>query len=799
MRHASILVILSVVVCCSWAQNPKTYKTILYDHFTAKGEYIIPAPEGWHAAFIGIRNNTKQQLASIDFYNDSLISYAQTGIPRITILDAVACADSTGTQALYFLASDRASYSLLRLDMNRSIARVATIDPGENQLTPQRTALEFIGAVAPHDSIRVPSFVFLAHLNDEPFRYVIATCNVYGNTLWQYALGAGAVHPFLATTESDTSGVPKIIFSTDAAPHETNDTLRFSAQKSVACALSLGGTLAWTCLLGERGTSSWCTMATIGTRRLLACAAMHTDGGELFLLDPHNGVTEYFRHTEGSILPRTLNVTNNTVTIAEQPDTLVQFDSSLKETSVSILPPVVDSTSTMIDLPGDEGHHLLFSLTRSVILSEDYDMIGILPEGMIYSRTGIARFSGVHLRNSILFCAEDANGSSLRTEAPNRTWWWYKYRTAGGIALGVALFFALVLFVARRFYFYRTYYNQLVRSSTSTGIIALNRQQRVIHINNAARDLLNIARYIPLQRHLTEYLPSAAFADIIAITRECMQTRRPHEKIIALQENTQSRTLLSRARPTVSRGGILAGCILQIEDITRTIDRERLLNWASVAHHIAHEMKTPIGTVLLNAQHLQKTEEEIPDKSRKYLQRIVLQTDRLSAILQTFLRIARFNAMNFSTVNIENLVRSLAAEYADLVPPNITVKYAPTDIDATIDVDNEQLTTALRNIIDNAVNAINPRPGTITISLDGRSSPAGDFIIIIIRDDGKGMSDTCKARLFEPFYTETTGGSGIGMMIVKRIIDEHKGFIEIDSEEGKGTEIRILLPRAAAD
>ncbi|HZV13028.1 MAG TPA: ATP-binding protein, partial [Candidatus Kapabacteria bacterium] len=515
--------------------------------------------------------------------------------------------------------------------------------------------------------------------------------------------------------------------------------------------------------------------------------------------DPHNGVTEHFKHVASHIIPRTLCTYEGELTIAEPSDTLVQFDSTMKEISSSVIIPVVDSTSAMVELPGDEGHHLLFSQTQSVILSDDFGVIGITPGGMLYDRTGFARFSGTPLRHSILFCAETETGASLRTEAPNRTWWWFRYRTAGGIVAGAILLFVIIFIATKRYFFYRTYYNQLVRSSTSTGIIALNRQQRVIHINNAARELLNIAPYIPLQRHLTDYIPNIVYTDIVTITRECMQTRKPHEKIIALQEGAQSRTFLCRARPTISRGGILAGCILQIEDITRTIDRERLINWASVAHHIAHEMKTPIGTVLLNAQHLQKTEEEIPDKSRKYLQRIILQTDRLSSILQTFLRIARFNAMNFSTLNIANLVQSLAAEYSDLVPPNITVKYLPSNIDAVTNVDSEQLITALRNIIDNAVNAINPGTGTITISLADRSSSAGDFIVVIIRDDGKGMSETCKARLFEPFYTETPGGSGIGMMIVKRIVDEHKGFIEIESEEGKGTEIRILLPRNPAE
>ncbi|HZV13616.1 MAG TPA: hypothetical protein VFA55_10410, partial [Candidatus Kapabacteria bacterium] len=272
MRYTAIVIVIFALSFSTRAQTPKEYRTILFDHLTAQGEHLVPAPAGWNAAFIGVRNNTRQQLATIDFYNDSLVVYAQTGIPRIVILDAVACTDSTGAPALFLLADENASFSLFRVDANRSITRVATIAPGDNQLIPKRTSLEFIGALAPHDSVRAPSFVFLAHLNDEPFRYVIALYDCNGSAAWQYAIGAGAVHPFLATIEGDISHLPRIIFSTDAAPHETADTLRFSAQKSVAGALTLNGTLAWTCLLGERGASSWCTMANIGGRSMLACA-----------------------------------------------------------------------------------------------------------------------------------------------------------------------------------------------------------------------------------------------------------------------------------------------------------------------------------------------------------------------------------------------------------------------------------------------------------------------------------------------------------------------------------------------
>jgi len=791
MRCACILFTIITFVRCASAQNPEEYKTTIYDRIVSQSEYFIPAPPGWDAAVIGLRNDQEHQLATINFYNDSLFAFAQTGIPQISITDAVACPDSANTQSLYLLANDSRAFYLYHVASNHGVTRIATLGTDSNGLAPKRCSLEFIGAAISRDSTNTPVFYFLIHFHETPFVHKFAAFTTRGDFIWQYPIGGKAIHAFLEMPR-DTAIAPHILFSTDAAQFEAADTLRLTAKKACAGALSLKGMLQWTSQLGERGTSTWLIMES----GVLACAVSHNDDGALILLDPHNGTTIHFKRIASHILPRTLSAVKQCFALAELPSTIVQYDSTLKDTLQSIMTFPLDSSSAAITIPSRiENHYLLFSPSQTAMLSDEMQLIGVTFHGMTYEHSGICRFTGALLSDGRTFCAETYRGGALRAEAPNTLWWWFRYRIDAGIAV-LAILIALVIFFAwERFRFYRIFYNQLVRSNASTGIIALNRQQRVIHLNKAARELLHIAPYIPMQRHITEYIANAVYTDVAAAIRECMQTRRVFEKIITIHEGAQTKTFLNRVRPTVTRGGILQGCMIQLEDISRTIERERLMNWASVAHHIAHEMKTPIGTVLLNAQHVQKNEEEIPVKTRKYLHRIITQSERLSGILQTFLRIARFNEMNFSTENVAMLVQSLAAEYAELVPQGITIRYNTPHYDLQALIDPEQLTTALRNIIDNGANAIKPNNGTITITDGSRSSETGNFIVISIRDDGKGMSETCKARLFEPFYTETPGGSGIGMMIVKRIIDEHKGFIELDSEEGKGTEIRIILPQ----
>ncbi len=804
MMHKAALLLLCVIATGVFAQTPEELPTIVRNALSMPGEYVIPAPAGWGASCVGLRNTPAQQLATIDYFNDSLKSFAQTGIPQITLYDAVFASEPKqgSSNALYVLAGYHGAFCLYRAEGARAIVKIAPLDPGEYGLSPELCSMQFIGA-AGRDSTGAQVLIMVAQFHDAPLRHVIAAYTANGESQWQFALGGSAVHAFLvqmAPSSRSEKYSTRVFFSTDASPSESADTLSINANKSYAAAISEGGKLLWTTILGGAGTTSWC----IVTHGSLVCAASREGNDELFELSIASGITTHFRRITENVIPRTLCAIGSDsevfqIALAEMPSIITVYDSTLRETEHTVLASPLDSTSALVAIRNnDEQSFMLFTPQATRVYSAGFHLSGIATEGMEYTRSGVFRFSGTAVGNGVYYCAQTAAGGYIRALVPNPWWWWYRYRIIFAIvvfwlAIGVGAY-AMI----KKYRFYRTYYNQLVRSSATTGVIALNRQQRTLYMNNAARDLLHIAPYLPLNRHITEYLPQSVYSDLGDAIRDCLLMRRGSERIFTMQDGAQSKTFLNRVRPTISRGGALQGCIVQVEDITHTMERERLLNWASVAHHIAHEMKTPIGTVMLNAQHLQKSEEELPLNLRKYLLRITTQSERLSAILQTFLRIARFNAMNLIPMPIAPLVQRLAADYTEMLPASITIRTAIYEPDSRVALDAEQLMTALRNILDNAVNAIKPDEGAITLSVSSRTSAAGRFIVIAIRDSGKGMSESCRARVFEPFYTETPGGSGIGMMIVKRIIEEHHGSVEIDSEPGKGTEVRVLLPEEPA-
>jgi signal transduction histidine kinase len=138
------------------------------------------------------------------------------------------------------------------------------------------------------------------------------------------------------------------------------------------------------------------------------------------------------------------------------------------------------------------------------------------------------------------------------------------------------------------------------------------------------------------------------------------------------------------------------------------------------------------------------------------------------------------------------MLSSLAHDYQDILPRSVELRLIIEGERFRALVDVGQLTVALRNLIDNAWQAIGSREGgVVTIAV----KETAEEIRIIVQDNGRGMSQQTLAKLFQPFYTEREGGSGIGTVIVKRVIEGHGGTVNVESAQGRGTQFILTLPR----
>ncbi|UCH33399.1 MAG: 4Fe-4S dicluster domain-containing protein [Armatimonadota bacterium] len=238
----------------------------------------------------------------------------------------------------------------------------------------------------------------------------------------------------------------------------------------------------------------------------------------------------------------------------------------------------------------------------------------------------------------------------------------------------------------------------------------------------------------------------------------------------------------------------LADSKVQIEKAqSLLIQSERLASMGQLAAAVAHELNNPLGTVLIYAHTLLR-ELQTGDPRRDDVQMIAAESERCRKIVRGLLDFARKRSRQADAVDIgavlENVI-GIVQKHAVFSRVNIDLRVAH-DL-PTVDGDADQLTQAFVNLATNAAEAM-PDGGKLTISACPHD---GDRVDIAFTDEGVGISEENRQRLFTPFFTTKAGGkgTGLGLPIVYGVVKMHSGDVRVDSEVGKGTTFTITLNR----
>jgi CRP-like cAMP-binding protein/two-component sensor histidine kinase len=219
------------------------------------------------------------------------------------------------------------------------------------------------------------------------------------------------------------------------------------------------------------------------------------------------------------------------------------------------------------------------------------------------------------------------------------------------------------------------------------------------------------------------------------------------------------------------------------------VQNERLSAVGKMASTIIHDIKNPMGTLRMYAQVIKRKTGDT--EAAGLAEEIIRQIDRFVNMTQEILDFSRgVSELRLQEASYGELLGdALDFIEKDLSKKNVTiVRTLAYDGPATIDVDKVQ--RVFYNLAGNAGDAM-PQGGTLTVSTALRDG----FLVTEFADTGTGIPDEIRARVFEPFFTHgKKHGTGLGLAIVKKIMDDHGGRIEIESEVGKGTTIRLLLP-----
>ncbi|HTM57127.1 MAG TPA: ATP-binding protein [Candidatus Udaeobacter sp.] len=228
---------------------------------------------------------------------------------------------------------------------------------------------------------------------------------------------------------------------------------------------------------------------------------------------------------------------------------------------------------------------------------------------------------------------------------------------------------------------------------------------------------------------------------------------------------------------------------------TRLITSERHAAWSQMARKVAHEVKNPLTPIAISIADLERSyaakREDFPQILEQAVRTIGEEIESLKRLLQEFSDFARLPAPNLAPCRVNALLDDLSALYTRDVADG-RLSFARPERDVEISADAAQLRQALVNLIKNALEAT-ASGGRVTVS----ASEKHGALEIAVADTGPGLGAAQRANLFVPGFTTKAEGSGLGLTIVERNVNDHRGTIAVDEGSDAGTTLRIRLPLQA--
>jgi len=215
-----------------------------------------------------------------------------------------------------------------------------------------------------------------------------------------------------------------------------------------------------------------------------------------------------------------------------------------------------------------------------------------------------------------------------------------------------------------------------------------------------------------------------------------------------------------------------------------------------MAKQVAHEIKNPLTPMKLNIQHLQRLKDDnspdVDQKMKQITQTLIEQIDTLSNIATEFSNFAKMPKANLEKIDLCHIVSTSIALFGE--SENVTIEFICDSPNPLVLADKEQMMRVFNNLIKNAIQSIpKDRKGKIEIVVEQQN----DNYLIRIKDNGVGISSDITDKIFVPNFTTKTGGMGLGLAMVKNIIETINGKIWFESDTNKGTVFYITLPCCA--
>ena len=331
-----------------------------------------------------------------------------------------------------------------------------------------------------------------------------------------------------------------------------------------------------------------------------------------------------------------------------------------------------------------------------------------------------------------------------------------------------------------------------ILANLSAGVLVFDRDLRLSNFNHGAAAILGEELLSMPGKALDAWHAELhAFANPV---RDAFLVNGERTWQLELALKGTGKTLLVRG--TALRTATEGGFVLVFDDITQLIQAQRATAWAEVGRRLAHEIKNPLTPIQLSAERLElKLGGHLASQDAATLkqatQTIVKQVAALKSMVDAFRDYARLPAPSLAGLDLNVLVKEVLALYENSNVPIVNRLAAAL---RPVRADSAQIRQVLHNLIQNAQDALESDKRMTKPVIEVRTEMLGDRVRIAVSDNGPGFPEEMMTRIFEPYVTTKPRGTGLGLAVVKKIVDEHHGSIAIENRPQRGACVSVLLP-----
>jgi len=341
----------------------------------------------------------------------------------------------------------------------------------------------------------------------------------------------------------------------------------------------------------------------------------------------------------------------------------------------------------------------------------------------------------------------------------------------------------------------RRKYTQVVLENVNTGVISFDQNNKITMINDKAAALLNRNSEGLIGTPASELLGEKYFRLFKQMIVKMSVHNLPSiQRQIILDIDKKSVPTLLKISGLVGSDGSSLGKVVVFDDLSDVLQAQRAVAWKEVARRIAHEVKNPLTPIKLSAQRLQKKfpDQMSDDVFQTCTNMIIEQSDSLKLLINEFSQFARLPETRPQLGSLNDMVHRVLNFYRQAHPEiefigQLDQKLRPFFFDG------EQMRRALINLVENSVDAVKGKVKAI-IKIETKRDSSSSVVSLSVSDNGKDLSEIELQRMFEPYFTKKEDGAGLGLTIVKKIVEDHDGIVRVEAKQPVGLYTSLELP-----